>query len=293
MSSVVYRGMDQKTLNAAYNNLSAVKNSSNIIQSWVRQSQAFRDECTSVSTLSYGPLESQNIDYFASGTFASPLFIFIHGGYWQRNNKEMFSFVASGLIYNSLCDGSHSANSLHKANGFNVAIVGYTLAPQARLTDIVLEINQAVNYLFQHSECLGFDSKNMYVGGWSAGGHLAALVANNSLVKGVVSISGIFDLEPIALSDVNDKLRLDRQEVSALSPIHQINNRPISYYLYVGSDELPELQRHSKEYALCLEAQGHIVEFKTLSNCNHFTIMNELANSDGLIAIELKQIVNS
>jgi hypothetical protein len=111
------------------------------------------------------------------------------------------------------------------------------------------------------------------------------------LVKGTVSISGNFDLEPIALSDINDQLRLDTEAVASLSPNHQSLHRPMSYYLYVGNDELPELQRQSKEYALYLERQGHKVEFKILPSCNHLTIMDELANYDGLIATELRQMI--
>jgi arylformamidase len=93
-------------------------------------------------------LASQVIDFFIAEVSSAPLFIFIYGGYWQRNSKAMFSFVAPGLI----------------ANGFNVAVVGYTLAPQAGLADISLEIIQATNYLFQNNESLGFEPKRIYIG---------------------------------------------------------------------------------------------------------------------------------
>ena len=75
MGSVVYRGMDQKTLNAAYNNVSAVKNSSEIIQSWVRQSQAFNDGYTKNCQLRYGSLARKVIDFFISEVSSATLFI--------------------------------------------------------------------------------------------------------------------------------------------------------------------------------------------------------------------------
>jgi arylformamidase len=91
------------------------------------------------------------------------LFVFIHGGYWQRNEKERFSFIAPGP----------------RSRGINVAVPGYTLAPQASLTETVAEIRQALTFLADRADELMFDPNNIYIGGWSAGGHLAALVADH------------------------------------------------------------------------------------------------------------------
>ncbi len=110
--------------------------------------------------------------------------MFIHGGYWQRNEKERFSFTALGPL----------------AHGINVAVPGYTLAPEARLTDIVAEMRQALTYLAEHAGESRLRSRSsIFIGGWSAGGHLTAAVADHPAVAGGMPISGIFDLEPIAL----------------------------------------------------------------------------------------------
>jgi arylformamidase len=74
----------------------------------------------------YGARSRARLDYFPCGKKQAPLFVFIHGGYWQRNEKETFAFVADGP----------------RAHGIDVAVPGYTLAPQARLTDIVEEIHE-------------------------------------------------------------------------------------------------------------------------------------------------------
>ena len=90
--------------------------------------------------------------------------MFIHGGYWQRNEKEMFAFVAEGPL----------------PHGIDVALLGYTLAPDASLTEIVGEIDRALSYLSAHAGELGFDPGRLFVGGWSAGGHLTAMAASAS-----------------------------------------------------------------------------------------------------------------
>ena len=92
------------------------------------------------------------LDYFPSGATHAPLFVFIHGGYWRRTEKERFSFIVPGP----------------RAHRINVAIPGYTLAPDARLSDIVAEIRQALNFLADRADDLGFDRSNIYIGGWSA-----------------------------------------------------------------------------------------------------------------------------
>jgi arylformamidase len=79
-----------------------------------------------------------------------------------------------------------------------VAVIGYTLAPQARLTEIVEEIKQALSFLSKHADNFGFDRERLFVGGWSAGGHLTAMVSGHPACRGGIAISGIFDLAPVA-----------------------------------------------------------------------------------------------
>src|SRR5262245_40794353 len=146
----LYRGMDRATLDAAYNNSAAVKNSTQIVNDWQARSARFRAEHPDGLDLRYGPGERNRIDLFEARKDA--LLVFIHGGYWQMRSKELFAFVAAGPL----------------AHGISVALVGYTLAPEKRLDAIVEEIREALSYLD--------DAGNrVCVCGWSAGGHLTAM----------------------------------------------------------------------------------------------------------------------
>jgi acetyl esterase/lipase len=49
----------------------------------------------------------------------------------------------------------------------------------------------------------------------------------------------------------------------------------------VGTAELPELVRHSEDYAAACRAAGEPVEFLPLAGLNHFTILDDLARADG------------
>ena len=272
----LYRGMDRAALDAAYDNTAAVADSQTYRARWWERSAAIRAEPTARLDLRYGERPRALLDYFPARAGA-PLFLFIHGGYWQRNEKERFAFVVPGP----------------RAHGINVALVGYTLGPDASMSDIVGEIAQSLNYLADHAGALGFDRARLHVGGWSAGGHLTAAVADHPVVRGGLPISGIFDLEPIALGGLNDKLSLTADEIERLSPLRNLPKRAVPLNLFVGADELPELRRQSEAYVQALTARGLPATLKELPGQNHFSIMEELARPDGALTRGLLDLVGS
>jgi arylformamidase len=122
----------------------------------------------------------------------------------------------------------------------------------------------------------------MIVGGWSAGGHLAAaLLTGEHRIKGALSISGIFDLEPISLCALNDKLGLSYEEAVRLSPLHRIAPSQPALFAAYGEYELHELQRQSIDYVRAALGAGAHVRLESIPGCNHFSILDELYRKDG------------
>ena len=273
--AAIYRGMDRAALDAAYDNTGTVADSQEYRARWWEASAEIRAQPQSRLDLRYGVRPRATLDYIPSGADGAPLFVFIHGGYWQRNEKERFSFVATGP----------------RAHGIDVAVPGYTLAPEARLTDIVAEVRQALTFLADCADQLGFNRGNIYVGGWSAGGHLTAAVADHPAVRGGMPISGIFDLEPIALGTLNDKLQLSAEEIAKLSPLKTLSNRSPPLRLLVGGAELPELKRQSEDYAKAALVCGLPVSLTTLPGHHHFSILDELAHPDGALVRALVDLI--
>lgn len=258
--TTLYRGMDKATLDAAYNNSMAVKNSSDLMVDFGEQSARARAAPGVVSGLRYGPAERNLIDYFPADR-PGPLVIFIHGGYWQMRAKENFSFIAKGMV----------------ARGLHVALVGYTLAPDATLGGIVQEIKDAIAYLRANAADYGGDPTRMVVTGWSAGGHLTAMCLDEQGVVGGLAISGIYDLEPMRLSYINDKLGLAPKDVADLSPVQlALSDKPL--VVAFGEEELPELQRQSTEFFELRQSAGKPGRLLPLESLNHFTILSDLAD---------------
>ncbi len=275
----LYRGMDRTALDAAYNNSAAVADSPALLADFHARSERIRAEMGHTLDLRYGPAERNRIDYFAADA-RGPVLVFIHGGYWQMRAKENFSFLARGPL----------------AHGIHVAFPGYTLAPGISLRGIVDEIRAAIAWLANHVEDHGGDAQRIFVAGWSAGGHLSAMTLDQPAVKGGLAISGIFDLEPIRLCYLNDKLRLDEDQVRRLSPLLQVTSplslsRPVPLMLACGDAELPELQRQSAVYAQARQRAGLPGRLATLAGHNHFTILEELANPDGALTNLLRELM--
>lgn len=225
--------------------------------------------------LRYGPRERNRIDYFPAAAARAPVLVFIHGGYWQMRAKETFRFLAQGPL----------------AHGISVASVAYTLAPEATLREIAAEIDAALTWLSKNVDRLGGDPQRMIVSGWSAGGHLAAFALDHPAVRGGLAISGIFDLEPIRLSYLNDKLGLSADDVAALSPLLNLPAVAPPLFVAYGSAELPELQRQSVEYAAARANAGLTGKLVALRGHNHFTVLEALASPDGDVTRIVRELV--
>jgi len=269
-----WRGMSKEELDRGLNNGLAVPDSGDIMANWEQRSAALRTRYPAHLDLRYGPRERNRIDFLKAGERA-PTLLFIHGGYWQMRAKEFFTLVAEGAL----------------AHGVNVALTGYTLAPDATLDEIVAEIHAAIDFLQRELPALGGDGKGIVVSGWSAGGHLTAMALSHPHVRAGLGISGIYDLEPIRHSYLDDKLRLDEAASRRNSPVKQPTgpDKPLS--LVVGSAELPLLRQQTADFACYRARCGLPVTYEEIAGANHFTIMNEMIAAQGRLTALVRELL--
>ncbi|KDO25553.1 hypothetical protein SPRG_20672 [Saprolegnia parasitica CBS 223.65] len=93
-----------------------------------------------------------------------PVFLFIHGGGWLVGNR---SYAPQALLH-QVC-----------SKGWLFCSIDYRLAPFAGFPTNLIDCKRAIAYLRTTTE-LDLDASTIVVGGESAGGHLAALVAVTS-----------------------------------------------------------------------------------------------------------------
>ena len=272
-SALDWRSMSQDERDRGLNNGTAVAGSVDMVAGWERRSAAMRERHPQHLDLRYGARERNRIDFIKAAD-AAPTLLFIHGGYWQARAKEVFTVFAEGPM----------------AHGINVALIGYTLAPEATLDEIVAEIHAGIDRLTGQLPALGAAPGDIVVSGWSAGGHLTSMALSHPKVKAGLAISGIYDLEPIRHSYLNEKLRADEATSRRNSPMMQEGGplKPLS--LVVGSAELPLLRKQTADFAGHRARYGLPVTYEEIPDANHFTIMYEMMSPKGRITTLIRQL---
>jgi arylformamidase len=215
--------------------------------------------------LRYGDASRALIDYFPPPVPAHRpgLLIYFHGGYWQELSKEESAFLAPAW---------------HVA-GFAHAVVGYSLAPGARLPDIVDECRAAVEWLHARADRLGFDGGNIVAAGSSAGAYLAAACADAvpAGLRGIVPVSGIYDVAALLGTSINEALALDVATAAAMDLL-TTSRRFCPAVIAWGEIETAEFKRQSRAFAARLASDAIPCTALEVPGRNHFDVVLELAD---------------
>jgi len=266
--------MAREELDIAYNNRAVVTDWQDYLDRWTQEGEATYKKATA-RDLQYGTKPRQRLDLFLSDDLEAPVCLFLHGGYWQWNDKEGQAIVADGIL----------------AAGIGAAIGEYTLAPNATMNEICAEALAQVTFLSGELARLGRNPNNIYLSGISTGAHLMAFTLGMPCVRGALLISGIYDLEPIRISSLNGPINMDWTEARAHSPLHIIPKNLPPVVLAYGALEIPEIRRQSSDYAAALQACGHDVTLMPVPEKNHFSVMETLATPGGYLANALAELV--
>jgi acetyl esterase/lipase len=265
--------LSQAERDAAYDNNRAVANSAALIAERNEASATARATLRSVLDRPYGPRDKNKIDLYPARDPAAPCLVFIHGGYWQRNSRELFAMLAEGVA----------------AHGWSMAIPGYSLAPDVSLTEIVDEVRRALDWMAAKGTVHGVAGP-VVTSGWSAGGHLVAMTLDHPLVAAGLAISGVYELAPIRDTGLNNALQLTDREVETLSPLRLpvVNKRlDIAY----GTNELPALVLDSIALHERRAASGAPGRLLPIAGADHFSILAELRRPDGSLVKAVRELL--
>ncbi|XP_057265625.1 kynurenine formamidase isoform X2 [Pezoporus wallicus] len=138
--------------------------------------------------------------------------------------------------------------------------------------------------------------RGIYLCGHSAGAHLAAMVLATDWteygvvpdIKGAVLVSGVYDLEPILHTYVNDALHMSREVAQRNSPLlHIAPAAPAAaackVLVAMAQHDSPEFRRQSREYVLALRAAGWSVSMLDLAGVDHFDIVEKLSEDSYIL----------
>ena len=252
MDEIIWRGMTRAQLDAAYNNTAAVRNSVDKLADWIERSKRVRAERSELLDLEYGRRPRNRIDNFSLRKGARSAPRLYPWGLLATQCQGIFCLSAEGPL----------------ARGFDAALVGYTLAPEATLTEIVDEVRTAIRWLRINGSRYGIAGAKLIVSGWSAGGHPTAMTL--AAADAALAISGIFDIEPCRLNYLNDALKMTMEEQLLLSPVRQLPSSSPPLVIAYGTAELPELQRQSRDYHDARRGAHLPSELLPLDDHDHF-----------------------
>ena len=239
---------------------------------WSAESAAARSRLDSRLDIRYGSGPKQTLDLFPAESPRGVL-LFIHGGYWRALDKDDHSFVAPAFV----------------DQGVGVVVINYDLCPNVSIAHIVEECRQAVAWLWREGRSQGVPVERLFIAGHSAGGHLVAMLYATDwrrygvpvdAIRGGLSISGVFDLEPLIQVSFNADLKLDNGKARAMSPIHCTAEVRAPLLLAVGSGETSEFSRQSwllwERWPECRPATAHSPLF--IADRHHYSVMSELGD---------------
>ncbi len=253
------------------------------LRAYAERSRAARARTPGRLDLRYGSGAAQCLDLFVPGDVGGPLssaplamppplLVFIHGGYWQELSKTDSTFAAADCVN----------------QGIAFAAIDYTLAPHASVAEMVDECRLAFSWLHRNAAVLGFDAERIVVAGSSAGAHLAAMSAlpaagepgakRAAHVKAAVLVSGIYELEPLVGTSINDAVGLSAVSARGLSPaLSALQDFPPSIVCW-GAVETSEFKRQSTDFAALLTKAGSACETFEVPQRNHFDVILHLAD---------------
>ncbi len=280
----VYRGFSQAELNREYDARGTATDGQHYRDLLKSESARVRGEFDCRLDVPYGDTPEEILDIFPARAPASPVVYFIHGGYWRSSSQadlDLFAatFVPAGAAYVS---------------------VNYALAPGATIDEIVRQCRAGLEWVWRNAAGFNGDPDRIHVNGRSAGGHLAGMMLAtdwasrgmpDDVIKGATAVSGLFDLEPVRLSNVNDWARLDKEAAFRNSPVHHIPPVACPLVLAWGEHDTGEFKRQSRDYGVAWAARGYPVESMELAGKHHFATMpDQLDPASGLSRAVLAQM---
>ena len=222
--------LDDDYANAAY-----IEGADQFPPRWQSAAAAFRKKLgfRAQKNISYGPTDREVYDFFEPEGVSRGTVIFVHGGYWKAFAPSDWSHLAAGAL----------------ARGYAVAMVGYDLCPDVRVTQITGQVARAMMEIAKRTQGM------IALAGHSAGGQLVARM-----------------MDPLVLpGDVRDRI----ENIVSISPVDMTPPHGVNVTIWVGAQERPAFLEQAEQFARVWGAKQFVIEGR-----HHFDIIELLEDTD-------------
>jgi len=258
-----------------------------MVPGWLARSAAFRAEHPGAHIdLAYGPGPRDRFDLFPAPHPSGAFMVYIHGGYWQRGDKSVYSILARPFT----------------DSGIDVALVNYDLCPSVPASAIAPQVRRAVAHLWRQARPLGCPRERFCVMGHSAGGHLTGeMMATRwneeagdlpaDMIDAGLPFSGIFDFEPILHCSENAGMKMDAAEAARTSTIHRAMGSNAPQLVAWGQNETPDWRRQSQDYVERFTTDTRQIEAYVVPGADHFDVVDVLADPDSELTGKARALI--
>jgi arylformamidase len=273
----VWMEMDQVELDAAYDQAFYAPLAAQISKRRAANAELVRARLGAPMRVAYGPSDVEKLDIYRANRPKAPTFVFIHGGAWLGGEAKNYGDSAEMFV-----------NA-----GANFIVLDF-IAIKAAGGDLRVmadQVRRGVAWSYKNAATYGGDPDRFYIGGHSSGGHLCGVTLVTDwqkefglpadMIKGGLCMSGMYDLKPVRLSKRSTYVKFtDEMEQSMSSQRHlDLLRAPIT--VTYGTEETPEFQRQSRDFAAAVKAAGKPVQLIEAAGYNHFEIAESLGHPFG------------
>jgi arylformamidase len=275
----IYKHYNEQQLNDQYNIRLHVPDFATYFERWEKLSSGTREKYPMIKDIFYGDNERECFDVFPSAKPNSKTLIFIHGGYWHLFDKTKFHFIAEAFY----------------ADNVTTVLINYPLAPAATMDEIVASCRKAVLWLHENVRQFNGDPQQLYIMGNSAGAHLAAMILEKQwmqknaagFIKGVCLLSGIFNLLPVQLLQLNSVLNMSSEIAARNSPVELTPAEDCKLLVCVGEDETDEFKCQSRQLYNNWKDKNTAIQFLELPATNHYSMLELLLNKTSILSLSM------
>jgi acetyl esterase/lipase len=217
-----------------------------------------------------------------------PVLFFIHGGAWVHGDKDQFGLY-SGL------------GRFYASQGIGVVVTNYRLSPSVKHPEHIKDVARAFAWTVKNIEKYGGRTDQIFVSGHSAGGHLAALLATDETylraegcgvknIKGVVALSGVYDIPPKLLPTVFG----DDEAHKNASPINHVKAGLPPFLLVYADKDLKYCDKAPAEaFAKALADKGDSVTACEIKESSHILVLLSASSADAAVSKKVLEFIHA
>ncbi|WP_319583251.1 alpha/beta hydrolase [uncultured Pseudodesulfovibrio sp.] len=275
-----WKKMTREETDREYNAVASVPDLSPYMEYDAEANARARRDLRPAEGVAYGASSDETVDIFPAHEPDAPVLFFIHGGYWKSMRSSDFHLIANGLV----------------PKGVTVVLPNYSLCPAVSMDEITRQNRAALAWTHAHASGHNGSPDKLFVCGHSAGGQQAGMLASTDwtalglpadAVKGVLPVSGLYDLAPLADSWLQPTLRLTEALIEEQSPLRNVPADGPPLYVSVGGEESSEFRRQAREYLAAWRERGNMGELFVQEDRNHFTSFRDFDRPDGELTVRV------